>query len=117
MVAPHRIIHTVAARSGKLNAHLVLDGSQLFWRALNLWSLEPLTCQLHTNHEHDEQLGDPGTSGELKDRRPRHSRRRFAEPEKIASAVLFLASDDASFITASMFLVDGGIHGVYVTPL
>ncbi len=42
---------------------------------------------------------------------------RFAEPEEIASAVLFLASDDASFMTASTFLVDGGIHGAYVTPL
>jgi NAD(P)-dependent dehydrogenase (short-subunit alcohol dehydrogenase family) len=42
---------------------------------------------------------------------------RFAEPEEIASAALFLASDDASFITASSFVVDGGIHGAYVTPL
>ncbi|MHB8592967.1 MAG: 3-oxoacyl-ACP reductase [Acidimicrobiales bacterium] len=42
---------------------------------------------------------------------------RFAEPEEIAAAALFLASEDASFITASTFLVDGGIHGAYVTPL
>ena len=41
---------------------------------------------------------------------------RFAEPGEIASAAAFLASDDASFITATAFLVDGGIHGAYVTP-
>lgn len=42
---------------------------------------------------------------------------RFAEPEEIASAALFLASDDSSFMTASTFLVDGGISGAYVTPV
>ncbi|HET6938308.1 MAG TPA: SDR family oxidoreductase, partial [Nocardioides sp.] len=42
---------------------------------------------------------------------------RFGEPDEMASAVLFLASDDSSFMTANTFLVDGGISGAYVTPL
>jgi NAD(P)-dependent dehydrogenase (short-subunit alcohol dehydrogenase family) len=42
---------------------------------------------------------------------------RFAEPSEIAAAAAFLASDDASFVTASTFLVDGGISAAYVTPL
>jgi NAD(P)-dependent dehydrogenase (short-subunit alcohol dehydrogenase family) len=42
---------------------------------------------------------------------------RFADATEIANAVVFLASDESSFITASTFLVDGGISGAYVTPL
>jgi len=42
---------------------------------------------------------------------------RFAEPEEIAAAVAFLASDDSSFMTANTFVVDGGLTGAYVTPL
>ncbi|HEV2061564.1 MAG TPA: SDR family oxidoreductase [Solirubrobacteraceae bacterium] len=42
---------------------------------------------------------------------------RFATAREIADGALFLASDESSFVTASTFLVDGGISGAYVTPL
>jgi len=41
---------------------------------------------------------------------------RFARAEEMANAALFLASDESSFITATSFLVDGGISGAYITP-
>jgi NAD(P)-dependent dehydrogenase (short-subunit alcohol dehydrogenase family) len=41
---------------------------------------------------------------------------RFAEPEEIARGALFLASEDSSYVTASTFLVDGGLSAAYLTP-
>jgi NAD(P)-dependent dehydrogenase (short-subunit alcohol dehydrogenase family) len=41
---------------------------------------------------------------------------RFAETEEIARAALFLASDESSYVTASAFMVDGGLSSAYLTP-
>src|SRR5438445_498946 len=51
-------------------------------------------------------------------RRPVHvPMGRFAQAEEIARAALFLASDDSSYVTASTFLVDGGLTAAYTTPI
>src|SRR5205823_14940087 len=42
---------------------------------------------------------------------------RFARATEIASAALFLASDESSYVNASEFGVDGGISQAYTTPL
>jgi NAD(P)-dependent dehydrogenase (short-subunit alcohol dehydrogenase family) len=42
---------------------------------------------------------------------------RFADPAEIAKGALFLASEDSSYVTASTFLIDGGLSAAYTTPL
>jgi NAD(P)-dependent dehydrogenase (short-subunit alcohol dehydrogenase family) len=42
---------------------------------------------------------------------------RFAEAREIASAALFLASDESTYVNATTFLVDGGLSSAYTTPL
>jgi NAD(P)-dependent dehydrogenase (short-subunit alcohol dehydrogenase family) len=41
---------------------------------------------------------------------------RFAEVREIATAALFLASDESSYVNATSFMVDGGISQAYTTP-
>jgi NAD(P)-dependent dehydrogenase (short-subunit alcohol dehydrogenase family) len=41
---------------------------------------------------------------------------RFAEVAEIAQAALFLATEDSSYVTASTFMVDGGLSSAYLTP-
>jgi NAD(P)-dependent dehydrogenase (short-subunit alcohol dehydrogenase family) len=41
---------------------------------------------------------------------------RFGEPQEIANGALFLASDEASWMTGQSLIIDGGITAAYVTP-
>ena len=55
-----------------------------------------------------EELMERDRSGTEKYIRENVPLRRFAKPEEVAAAVVFLASDRASFITGTSIIVDGG---------
>jgi NAD(P)-dependent dehydrogenase (short-subunit alcohol dehydrogenase family) len=54
---------------------------------------------------------------DVRDRRFRHMPLgRFGTLDELAGTVDYLASDDAGFVTASLFPIDGGIQGAFTAP-
>ena len=91
-----------AAKGGvlALTAHLVVEGGP---HNIRVNAVSPaMTETPHTS----PMLRDPeGPSGEILSRVPLQ---RWGQPEDVAHAILFLASDEASFVTGGVYMADGG---------
>ena len=55
-----------------------------------------------------QMRGSTASTEVFQERVPGHPMNRVARPEEIANVILFLASDEASFVSGSTFIVDGG---------
>ncbi|MBM3572387.1 MAG: SDR family oxidoreductase [Alphaproteobacteria bacterium] len=67
----------------------------------------PATIRTAATDRHMAQTGQ-SESQFLAEQAPQHLLGRVGTPAEVANAILFLASDEASFITATPLLVDGG---------
>ena len=54
------------------------------------------------------------TAEKIADREGRTPLKRLGQPEDIANAVAFLASDDAAFVTGQVLTVDGGLANAFL---
>jgi NAD(P)-dependent dehydrogenase (short-subunit alcohol dehydrogenase family) len=85
-----------------LTKHLAVEWAS---RGIRVNAVAPGTI----NTERVQRLPDePGGTEYLEAVKAAHPMRRLGEPSEVAKAILFLASDEASFITGAILPVDGG---------
>ena len=93
----------IKSLSGSLGAHLAERGIRV-----NSISPGPIMTPIYAKSGLD-QAGMDGMAQSISQTVPMH---RFGDPEEIAKAALFLASDDSSYLTGSDIVVDGGYLAV-----
>lgn len=60
----------------------------------------------------DRQIREHDTSAETQEKLAKYPIGRFGRPEEIAQGALFLASDEAGFVSGTAFCIDGGITAI-----
>ena len=89
------------AASG-LTKHLAVEWAD---KGIRVNAVAPGTIRTEAVRRLPEQ---PGGAEYIEEIRRHHPMGRLGEPEEVAKAIAFLASDDASFITGAILAVDGG---------
>ena len=89
------------AASG-LTKHLAVEWAD---KGIRVNAVAPGTIRTEAVRRLPEQ---PGGAEYIEEIRKNHPMGRLGEPEEVAKAIAFLASDDASFITGAILAVDGG---------
>ena len=89
------------AASG-LTMHLAVEWAD---KGIRVIAVAPGTIRTEAVRRLPEQ---PGGAAYIDEIRKNHPMGRLGEPEEVAKAIAFLASDDASFITGAILSVDGG---------
>jgi NAD(P)-dependent dehydrogenase (short-subunit alcohol dehydrogenase family) len=89
------------AASG-LTKHLAIEWAD---KGIRVNAVAPGTIRTEAVRRLPEQ---PGGAEYIEEIRTHHPMGRLGEPEEVAKAIAFLASDDASFITGAILAVDGG---------
>jgi NAD(P)-dependent dehydrogenase (short-subunit alcohol dehydrogenase family) len=89
------------AASG-LTKHLAVEWAD---KGIRVNAVAPGTIRTEAVRRLPEQ---PGGAEYIEEIRKHHPMGRLGEPEEVAKAIAFLASDDASFITGAILAVDGG---------
>jgi len=89
------------AASG-LTKHLAVEWAD---KGIRVNAVAPGTIRTEAVRRLPEQ---PGGAEYVDEIRKQHPMGRLGEPEEVAKAIAFLASDDASFITGAILAVDGG---------
>lgn len=99
--APHEYIHYAATKAA-VEAFTIGLGKEVAGRGIRVNAVSPGT----TYTDIHAAGGDPDRPARVA---PRVPMGRIAQPQEIAAAVLWLLSDEASYVTASVLAVTGGV--------
>jgi NAD(P)-dependent dehydrogenase (short-subunit alcohol dehydrogenase family) len=112
-------LSSIAGVIGSEHVHIAYNASKAAVRLMTKWAaVQHAKDNIRANSVHPGVMPPMRTSGRTADPAVRAERMRFipmrrpGEVDEVAHAILFLASDEASYITGSEIHVDGGVLAI-----